>query len=171
MRRKPPTFAAKAARGGARCARADRGDLADEPLTLGIFWLGQQTQLDACAAQNRTSDWLHFMFLAVVTVLPFSTRLLADFIDYPRRLSVYCANILLCGAALYLAGAHVERAGLHRAEAPADAWLGDPPPHRQRTGALRRRRRRRPRPPAARRRPHHPVQLNYAIAPRWTNWS
>ena len=56
-------------------------------LTLGIFWLGQQTQLSQLARSNRDLAWLHFLFLAVVTVLPFSTRLLADFLDVSHRFS------------------------------------------------------------------------------------
>ena len=51
-------------------------------LTLGIFWLGQQTQLSQLERSNRDLTWLHFVFLAVVTVLPFSARLLADFLEY-----------------------------------------------------------------------------------------
>src|SRR5208283_3228768 len=43
-------------------------------MTLGIFWLGQQTQLSQLERSNRDLAWLHFMFLAMVTVLPFSTR-------------------------------------------------------------------------------------------------
>ena len=54
-------------------------------LTLGIFWLGQQTQLNHLERSNRDLTWLHFVFLAIVTVLPFSTRLLADFLDLPHR--------------------------------------------------------------------------------------
>ncbi len=56
-------------------------------ITLGIFWLGQQTQLNQLERSNRDLTWLHFLFLAVVTVLPFSTRLLADFLTYPRGIS------------------------------------------------------------------------------------
>ena len=55
-------------------------------LTLGIFWLGQQTQLSQLARSNRDLTWLHFVFLAVVTVLLFSTRLLADFLTYRGNL-------------------------------------------------------------------------------------
>ena len=51
-------------------------------LRLGIFWLGQQTQLSQLARSNRDLAWLHFLFLGIVTVLPFSTRLLADFLVY-----------------------------------------------------------------------------------------
>ena len=62
-------------------------------LTLGIFWLGQQTQLSQLERSNRDLTWLHFLFLAVVTVLPFSTRLLADFLEYRTAFLVYWVNI------------------------------------------------------------------------------
>jgi len=70
-------------------------------VTLGIFWLGQQTQLSQLARSNRDLTWLHFLFLAVVTVLPFSTRLLADFLTYRSAFLIYWANIFLLGACLY----------------------------------------------------------------------
>ena len=51
-------------------------------LTLGIFWVAQQTQLSQRARSNRNLTWLHLTFLAIITVLPFTTRLLADFFTY-----------------------------------------------------------------------------------------
>src|SRR5579863_4438082 len=62
-------------------------------MTLGIFWLGQQTQLSQLARSDRDLVWLHFVFLAVVTVLPFSTRLLADFLTYRAAFLIYWLNI------------------------------------------------------------------------------
>jgi uncharacterized membrane protein len=89
-------------------------------LTLGIFWLGQQTQLNQLERSNRDLAWLHFVFLAVVTVLPFSTRLLADFIEYRTAFLVYWFNIVLLGASLYAAWVCAERANLIREEARGD---------------------------------------------------
>src|SRR5208283_315968 len=48
-------------------------------ITLGIFWVGQQTQLNHLARSDRHLTWIHLAFLFAVTLLPFSTRLLADF--------------------------------------------------------------------------------------------
>ena len=90
-------------------------------MTLGIFWLGQQTQLSQLARSNRDLTWLHFVFLAVVTVLPFSTRLLADFLTFRVAFLIYWANIFLLGACLYAAWAYAERAKLIREEAHGDA--------------------------------------------------
>ena len=89
-------------------------------LTLGIFWLGQQTQLSQLARSNRDLAWLHFLFLAVVTVLPFSTRLLADFLTYRAAFLIYWANVLLLGACLYATWAYAERADLIQEEARGD---------------------------------------------------
>ena len=89
-------------------------------LTLGIFWLGQQTQLNQLERSNRDLAWLHFVFLAVVTVLPFSTRLLADFIEYRTAFLVYWFNIVLLGASLYATWVCAERANLIREEARGD---------------------------------------------------
>jgi uncharacterized membrane protein len=89
-------------------------------VTLGIFWLGQQTQLSQLARSNRNLTWLHFIFLAVVTVLPFSTRLLADFLTYRTAFLIYWVNILLLGACLYATWAYAEWAKLIREEAHGD---------------------------------------------------
>ena len=86
-------------------------------LTLGIFWLGQQTQLSQLARSNRDLAWLHFLFLGVVTVLPFSTRLLADFLTYRTAFLIYWVNIVVLGACLYATWACAERAKLIRDEA------------------------------------------------------
>ncbi len=71
-------------------------------LTLGIFWVGQQTQLNHLIRSERSLSWLHILFLFAVCMMPFSTMLLAGFIAYRTALLVYWVNILLLGAALYL---------------------------------------------------------------------
>jgi TMEM175 potassium channel family protein len=89
-------------------------------LTLGIFWVGQQTQLNQLARANRDLTWLHLVFLAVVTVLPFTTRLLSEFIDYRAAFLIYWANVFLLGLALYVAWAYAEGAKLVREDAPPE---------------------------------------------------
>ena len=89
-------------------------------VTLGIFWVGQQTQLNQIARANRDLTWLHLVFLAVITVLPFTTRLLAEFIDYRAAFLIYWANIFLLGAALYATWAYAERAKLVREDTPPE---------------------------------------------------
>jgi uncharacterized membrane protein len=81
-------------------------------MTLGIFWVGQQTQLNRLARADRDLTWLYLVFLAVITLLPFTTRLLATFFAYRAAFVVYWANIALAGAALYATWRYAERAGL-----------------------------------------------------------
>ena len=47
--------------------------------------------------------WLHIGFLASVSLVPFSTALLAEFMAYRIALIVYWANIFLLGALLLTA--------------------------------------------------------------------
>src|ERR1700746_1798839 len=70
-------------------------------MTLGIFWVGQQTQLNHFNSSDRNLSWIHVAFLCAVSLTPFSTALLAEFIHYRTALLVYWFNILLLGAALF----------------------------------------------------------------------
>ena len=47
-------------------------------LTLGIFWVGQQTQLNHLVRSERSLTWIHIAFLFAVTLTPFSTMLLGE---------------------------------------------------------------------------------------------
>lgn len=49
-------------------------------LTLGIFWVGQQTQLNQFRRSDRDLTWIHLAFLCCISLMPFSTMLLADYI-------------------------------------------------------------------------------------------
>jgi uncharacterized membrane protein len=70
-------------------------------MTLGIFWVGQQTQLNHLRRSDRSLSWIHLAFLFLVTVTPFSTALLAEHTAYRSALLVYWLNIFLLGATLY----------------------------------------------------------------------
>jgi uncharacterized membrane protein len=75
-------------------------------LTLGIFWVGQQTQLNRFSRSDRDLAWIHLTFLLLVSLMPFSTALLAGFITYRIALLAYWLNILLLGVALYAGQAY-----------------------------------------------------------------
>lgn len=90
-------------------------------LTLGIFWTGQQTQLNHFATANRDLAWIHFGFLAVVSLLPFSTTLLADYIGLQLALVLYWLNILVLGLILLASWVYAEKAGLVGNETPEGA--------------------------------------------------
>jgi uncharacterized membrane protein len=68
-------------------------------ITLGIFWVGQQTQMNDLARSDRSFTWIHLPFLFAVTIMPFSRKLLAEFIACRVTLLAYWSNILLLGVA------------------------------------------------------------------------
>ena len=70
-------------------------------MTLGIFWNGQQAQLTYLKKSDRHLTWIHLGFLAVVSLVPFSTKLLSEFFTLRTALLVYWFNILLLGSVLY----------------------------------------------------------------------
>jgi uncharacterized membrane protein len=87
-------------------------------LTLGIFWVGQQTQLNLLIRSDRDLTWLHLAFLFCVTLMPFSTALIGEFIEYRTALLIYWGNILLLGATLLCTWRYSVRANLVREDLP-----------------------------------------------------
>ena len=87
-------------------------------MTNGIFWVGQQTQLNHFARADRNLAWIHIAFLCAITLTPFTTSLLAEYIHYRTALLVYWFNILLLGALLYWSWHYATRAGLVVEDAP-----------------------------------------------------
>lgn len=85
-------------------------------MTVGIFWVGQQAQLNLFQRSDRNLTWIHIAFLFVVTLTPFSTALLAQFIAFRTALAVYWLNIFLLGATLYASWAYAYRGGLVKEE-------------------------------------------------------
>jgi uncharacterized membrane protein len=81
-------------------------------MTLGIFWLGQATQLSQLARTNRHYTWIQLAFLLSVTFVPFSTGLLARYYELRLALAIYWVNIVLLGATLLAALEYALRAGL-----------------------------------------------------------
>ncbi len=89
-------------------------------MTNGIFWVGQQTQLNHFARADRNLAWIHIAFLCAVSLTPFSTSLLAEFIHYRTALLVYWSNILLLGLTLYWSWSYATRHHLLTDDAPPE---------------------------------------------------
>ena len=87
-------------------------------MTLGIFWVGQQTQLNHLERSDRHLTWINIAFLFAVTLMPFSTKLLALFYTYRLALVAYWLNILLLGACLYGTWGYANRTGLIKPATP-----------------------------------------------------
>jgi uncharacterized membrane protein len=86
-------------------------------LTLGIFWVGQQTQLNHFEHTNRDLTWIHLIFLFAVSIMPFSTGLLAEYITFRLALVIYWLNLLVLGVVLYFSWRYAERNDLLKPEA------------------------------------------------------
>jgi uncharacterized membrane protein len=89
-------------------------------LTLGIFWAGQQTQLNHMAEGTRDLTWIHLGFLFAVTIMPLTTRLLTEFITNRTALGIYWLNIFVLGAMLFWSWSYATHAGLVKADTPEE---------------------------------------------------
>lgn len=65
--------------------------------------------------------WIHIWFLFAVTLMPFSTLLLAQFYHYRVALLVYWFNIWLAGTALYFSWNCAKDLGLVKTDMPPEA--------------------------------------------------
>ncbi|TMD38171.1 MAG: DUF1211 domain-containing protein [Chloroflexi bacterium] len=81
-------------------------------MTLGIFWVGQGTQMSQLTKSNRNYAWLQLTFLFAVTLVPFSTGLLARFPSFKLALVEYWLNIALLGVTLLASLEYALRADL-----------------------------------------------------------
>jgi uncharacterized membrane protein len=89
-------------------------------LTLGIFWVGQQTQLSSFTRSTRTLTWIHLAFLLAVTLMPFSTGVLAQDTTYRLSMAVYWLNLFALGLMLFISLRYADRAGLLSDETTAE---------------------------------------------------
>lgn len=81
-------------------------------MTLGIFWVGQGSQTGQLLRSNRHYTWLQLVFLFGVTLVPFSTALLAHYPMLKVALVEYWLNIALIGFMLLAAFEYGLRAQL-----------------------------------------------------------
>jgi uncharacterized membrane protein len=81
-------------------------------MTLGIFWVGQQTQLNAFERSDRDLTWIHIGFLCVISLIPFTTKVLNSFTYSRIALILYWFVIFMAGVGLYASLAYANRAGL-----------------------------------------------------------
>ena len=89
-------------------------------LTLGIFWVGQQTQLESFTRSTRALTWIHLTFLLAVTLMPFSTGLLAEDTTYRLSMAIYWLNLFALGTVLLISLQYADHAGLMSDETTED---------------------------------------------------
>ncbi|MCB9079880.1 MAG: DUF1211 domain-containing protein [Anaerolineaceae bacterium] len=86
-------------------------------LTLTIFWFGQQAQHSLMRGTDRKLATLHLCFLAFVSLLPFSTGILAEFHVFRIAILVYWLNVLMLGITLFLSWLYADKHGMIKPEA------------------------------------------------------
>lgn len=91
-------------------------------LTLGIFWVGQQTQLNHLNRSDRNLTWIYLTFLFGISIMPFSTSLIAAFISYRLALLTYWANIFILGAILLASWRYALAAALLKRDSAPDVF-------------------------------------------------
>ena len=71
-------------------------------MTLGIFWTGQSAQFHFIEKSDRNLNWIALVFLSLVSLLPFSTAFLSEYIVYRYAVAVYWLNLFLLGLLMYI---------------------------------------------------------------------
>lgn len=87
-------------------------------LTLGIFWVAQQAQLNLLKRADHHLAWIQIGFLLVVTLVPFSTALLGSFIDDRVALVTYWLVIVALGGTLFASWTYAVHAALIKDDVP-----------------------------------------------------
>src|SRR5262249_33350571 len=70
-------------------------------MTLGIFWTAHATEYTFIIKSDRHLSWLSLFFLLCVTLVPFTTAFLSNYITFKLAVGLYWLNLLLLGASLY----------------------------------------------------------------------
>ncbi|HEU5365254.1 MAG TPA: TMEM175 family protein [Hanamia sp.] len=70
-------------------------------LTLGIFWTVHTSQFHFVEKSDRNFNWINLFFLLCVTIMPFTTAFLSEFIEFKLAVGVYWLNLFLIGVALF----------------------------------------------------------------------
>lgn len=86
-------------------------------LVLTIFWFGQQAQHQLIARTDRRLATIHLCFLGFIALLPFSTGVLADFLEFRTAIGLYWLNMLMLGVTLYAGWSYASRHDLLSPEA------------------------------------------------------
>jgi uncharacterized membrane protein len=76
---------------------------------LGIYFLGYTTQFKYIKKVDHESHWISFLFLALVTLIPFSTAFLSKNPYNSLSIAIYAANLIFIGLTLYWHWVHATK--------------------------------------------------------------
>jgi len=71
-------------------------------MTLGIYWSAHSSQFHYISKSDRHLNWINLFFLLFVSVIPFTTAFLSEFITFKFAIFIYWLNLTLLGAMLVL---------------------------------------------------------------------
>jgi uncharacterized membrane protein len=69
-------------------------------MTLGIFWTAHSSLFHLIEKSDRSFNWLNLSFLLFVTITPFTTAFLSEYITFKFAVAVYWFNLFLIGIML-----------------------------------------------------------------------
>jgi uncharacterized membrane protein len=78
-------------------------------MTLGIFWTAHTTQFHYINKSDRHLNWISLFFLMFVTLLPFTTAFLSEYINFKFAIGLYWLNIVALGMMLFIQWRYVYR--------------------------------------------------------------
>jgi len=70
-------------------------------MTLGIFWVAQSAQFYYIKKSNRKHTWINIFFLLFVSIIPFTTAFLSEYITFKFSVALYWLNLFLLGQMLF----------------------------------------------------------------------
>jgi uncharacterized membrane protein len=69
-------------------------------MTLGIFWTAHSSQFHYIEKSDRNFNWINLSFLLFVTITPFTTAFLSEYITFKFAIGIYWLNLFLIGIML-----------------------------------------------------------------------
>src|SRR3954467_15911542 len=69
-------------------------------MTLGIFWTAHSSQFHFIEKSDRNFNWINLSFLLFVTVIPFTTAFLSEYVTFKFAVAIYWLNLFLLGVML-----------------------------------------------------------------------
>lgn len=70
-------------------------------LQLGIYWSGHRTQFSFLVREDHVLRWICMLFLALVSLIPFSANLIGAHMNDPLALGLYAANLIAVSLVLH----------------------------------------------------------------------
>lgn len=69
---------------------------------LGVYWIGQHNQFHHIRFVDRKFLWISIIFLMFITLLPFTTGIIANYSGQTSAISIYGLNLIIIGAVGYV---------------------------------------------------------------------